>query len=518
MKLGTLLILLTPLALVSCAKKSSSNSVQSFQEFSIVQNIPVTDKCNEKCTSLKKEFRYVVYVGKQIYCYWDEKKNETGFNFEQIANQLEARISNETSVQDYYMLLLEWAASFHDGHVNVMRDKVSPENFEFYSLNVRFELLAAGSNNEKLIIAKVGDDVLSLKVGTEVTKIDGKPWQELIQDAVRYASGSTERMRRRHTARLLLPLILGMKKGFKDIHVEGIYKNNIVEEQVSRILTLSDGTLDSDPIATGVENVSAKIIAGNVGYLRIDEFNGTKLTNLLDQAMSRLALTEGLLIDVRLNGGGTQAGNRILAKLIEKKIVRYAAQVRNSDMLLAMSPELATTANFAAGDWSEIWNYSVEPTTGIKYKNPVVVLTSPTCFSACDTFVSAIREHKLGKIIGEPTGGGTGTPEVFTLPESKLQFRYSVQKGYTAVSHQLIEGHGTDVDLEILPTVQERASGKDKQLKKAVLYLKSLIAARSETNASSEAVADIEAPIDHRPLRSPLLDMDSEIKLSGMEN
>ncbi|HEY8270846.1 MAG TPA: hypothetical protein VIG33_08135, partial [Pseudobdellovibrionaceae bacterium] len=105
-------------SLVSCTKARQPQKIPSYQPFSIVQNIPLTSTCDEKCVSLKKEFRYVVYVGQQIYCYWDEKKKETGSDFDQIAADIESRISSTTSAQDYYLLLMEWAASFHDGHVN----------------------------------------------------------------------------------------------------------------------------------------------------------------------------------------------------------------------------------------------------------------------------------------------------------------------------------------------------------------------------------------------------------------
>ncbi|MBC7743209.1 MAG: hypothetical protein H7061_13500, partial [Bdellovibrionaceae bacterium] len=44
--------------------------------------------------------------------------------------------------------------------------KVSPANFEFYEPNIRFELLNAGTESEKLIVTKIGDDVKNLKVGT----------------------------------------------------------------------------------------------------------------------------------------------------------------------------------------------------------------------------------------------------------------------------------------------------------------------------------------------------------------
>ncbi|HEY8270430.1 MAG TPA: S41 family peptidase, partial [Pseudobdellovibrionaceae bacterium] len=381
---------------------------------------------------------------------------------------------------------------------------------------------APASVTEKLIISKVGDDVSLLKPGTEVRTIGGRPWQESLQEAVRFTSGSTDRMRRNQAAKWLLPFILGTKETFKDLPIEGILNGQVVKENISRVLTLSDGNAEPPPAATGKGSINARIINGNIGYLRIDAFMGTKMDILLDQAMSRLLHTEGLLIDVRLNGGGTPVGDRVLSYLIEQEIMRYSAKIRNSDMLMAMQPLYATGFDFINGNWSEVWQYKVQPNAHGKYKKPVVVLTSAYCFSACDTFVSALKENNLAKVAGEATGGGTGSPVVFNLPYSKFKFRYSVQKGYKAVSGDLLEGVGTGVDLDISPTAQERIAEKDEQLKTAVAYLKSLMTDQPtlqfHLNSVAEENSEFERAADRQPLRSPLLEMESEILKSNFEN
>jgi hypothetical protein len=501
----------------ACGKKSptdaSSKDLVSFEDFKLNNQILETPDCAADCVALKKEFRYVQYVGEEIYCYWDEKKKLTGIDFKVLANQLESRITNNTKTQDYYLILMEWAAAFYDGHVNVIAPDQILQQFEFYDPNVRFELIAPTTAQEKLIVSRIGADVETLKIGTEVQLINGKPWQEYFDKALLLTSGSTERMRRRSAARRI-PIVLGFEQGFQDILVEGEFTGQKLSERVSRELNLNDGQSGSDEVEiTGKELIKARILSGNIGYLRIDGFEGSKMPELLSEAMAKLMSTSGLLIDVRYNGGGDQSGNSVIQHLIQKKTSRYSQQVRGTDTLMALRPQYVTNLEFLGGDWSEIWQAQISPKSPL-YTKPVVVLTSSYCFSACDTFVSALKEHGLAKIVGESTGGGTGSPVVFRLPESGLQFRYSVVKGYTPMTQQMIEGVGTKVDVEILQTIQERAAGRDEQLKKSLNYLLSLISTGPQPVPSDASVV-----FDSTPLitDTALKELDREIRIQNRE-
>lgn len=498
----------------ACTGAKNPKPLRSFSEFALTNEIPMTADCAEKCVMFKKEFRYIQFIGENIYCYWDEKKQETGTDFNALASQLESQINDQTSLQDYYLILMKWAAAFHDGHVNVMSTDAVQGEIEFFDPNIRFEVLAPGTPQEKLIIAKLSDEAGSLVIGTEVLKINGKNWQEYYSEALSMTSGSTERMRRKSAARRI-PLVLGFQDGFSDIHVEGVFRGQAVEGNVSRNVSLNDGSAASETETTGMELLKVKIVEGNLGYLRIDGFQGTKMAELLEQVMQKLSQTSGLLIDVRLNGGGNQTGNVVLSRLISSRTIRYSQKVRNSEILMSLRPDYFAQIDLIHPDWSEIWSASVSP-KATTYSKPVVVLTSSQCFSACDTFVSALKENKLAKVIGESTGGGTGTPVVFDLPVSSMQFRYSVAKGYTAVSQEIIEGKGTLVDDEIFPTIEERISGKDLQLSKAFLYLRKLISPLPPEVTTDFVIDPLVS--GGKIEKSALRELNEEIRLNSIED
>jgi C-terminal processing protease CtpA/Prc len=154
----------------------------------------------------------------------------------------------------------------------------------------------------------------------------------------------------------------------------------------------------------------------------------------------------------------------------------------------------------ATGEFSLWHDLIVQPKPDSRYAKPVVALISPACFSACDTFSAALHGNHLATFVGEATGGGTGTPLVFDLPVSPLSFRYSVIRGQTPEGH-LIEGNGTAPDVAIEPRLEDRVSGRDSQLAKAIEVLHSLAGvAPAPAPAGAESVAPIWAqPLDRSP-------------------
>ena len=267
--------------------------------------------------------------------------------------------------------------------------------------------------------------------------------------------------------------------------VEGQYNGKTVTEVVSRSLSLYDGTqLPDEPETTGIEMIKTAILENNIGYLRLDGFGGTQMEKLLEQTMDRLAATDGLIIDLRKNGGGDLSGNVLLSRLTNKTINRFYQRAIYSDMENGLRPGNLFDYQYKEGKFTEIKARIVSPANESKqYKKPVLVLTSAYCFSACDTFVSAIKENKLGQIMGETTGGGTGNPQTIRLPISQHTFRYSVAQGFTAVGKSLLEGSGTQPDILLEPTIEERILGTDSQLEKAVQFFSNKLINTSNGNS-----------------------------------
>lgn len=509
------ILLASSLIFFSCSK--NENSYDSFQVFSGNLALKESADCGAECTNLKTEFRYLVYVAEKIYCYWDEKQTEYKMDLKQQASALENQITNKTSPTTYFSLLTKLAAIFKDGHVNAfIKDDLS--DLEFYNVGLRLEMLAPGTDHESLIVSQISSGISNLKIGTVVNKIQGVDWKEYENEAEKLSSGSTLQMRRKRVGNNIFRVLLE-KEGPRSVKIDGLYNGKEVSEIIARNLSLYDGMQKNDnEDGTGIELLSSSILDNNIGYLRIDGFSGSQMSLLLDQAMNRLEGTSGLIIDVRKNGGGDLSGNTLLSRFASIPINRFLQRVNTSDMLQALRPSILIDYVINDGKFSEIKARIVKPAEK-NYSKPILVLTSGSCFSACDTFVSAIKENKLGIIIGEATGGGTGNPQGIELPYSEHKFRFSVAQGFTAVGRQLLEGVGTIPDILLEPTVEERVQQKDMQLQKALQYFSNYLKNPDDGNRvtnSSVALPDSLLLVKTKLVDKPYeIERDQELRKSG---
>ena len=145
------------------------------------------------------------------------------------------------------------------------------------------------------------------------------------------------------------------------------------------------------------------IMSNNMGYMYYGDFATNIGEGNLDYLLAELAGTDGLVIDVRDNGGGflTNA-EKLIARFIDTKI--YAG---------AISHKTGPGHN----DFSEPYEYYFEPPSGhLLWGKPVALLTNRSTFSAANNFVSIMRLLPNVTQIGDTTGGGCGMPLSFDLP------------------------------------------------------------------------------------------------------
>ncbi|MGE0171279.1 MAG: S41 family peptidase [Oligoflexales bacterium] len=422
-----------------------------------------TTQCDEKCLERKSELSTQLYFAEEIYSYFDEKKTETGTNYSQLNRTLSSEITSSTTDTEYYRILGRWAAAFKDGHVSV---NWRGNRIRVYNLPVRFELLGAGTTAEVMVVN--GSDDSRVTIGDEVISIDGMPAAEAITNALGRVTGSTERMRRFSAARKLAEVQQVPEDGTIMLRLR---KGTGVEQDVE--LPLNGVILpekpDKEPARSADNYVKVKILSANIGYLKIDTFSADDLDRALKEGFDYIAGTKGLIIDVRSNGGGApNSASLVMSRLTSQKIVKYKNKLRISSAVLTERTEYGLKYHLdnlpLEQKFSDYIDEEVKP-AGTRYANPVVVLTSPRCFSACDTFVSGMKLNNLATIVGEATGGGTGTPLSIDL-DSGNSIRYSVLNGRTILDTP-IEGHGTDPDIYIAPTATSRQQGLDIQLEEA---------------------------------------------------
>jgi tricorn protease len=188
---------------------------------------------------------------------------------------------------------------------------------------------------------------------------------------------------------------------------------------------------------------------GTLGYLHISAMNDESFERFEEELYAAGAGKDGLVIDVRENGGGSTT-DHLLTALTQP---RHAITV----------PRGGTPG------------YPQDRMVYAVWQKPIVVLCNQNSFSNAEIFSHAIKTLKRGKLVGVPTAGGvisTGAVSIMDIGTLRLPFRgwYGVETGRD------MELNGARPDFVVWPQPGDTARGVDAQLQKGVDVLKSDVA------------------------------------------
>ncbi|MBU4484489.1 PDZ domain-containing protein [bacterium] len=426
-----------------------------------------------------KDIEYIYHIGKDVYCYWDLKKETDNVVWEDLYNEAMGEIKDAKSIEEFYEIVDRMLCSVKDGHVN-FRMRNYEATFRYMPINV-------DKAGDKVVITKVRADVSwdssKLKAGDEIVSINNTPVWDLVEDMIQLMSGSTYGARKFWAVKNLTKHFYYLDPPTRNplLKVKKYDTQEIVEVEVPWIVEHSKDMVSRDG---GVEKlVYARILPGNVGYLRVGAMDVENETSIdeyvkyIHEKFDTLMQTNGMIIDVRNNPGGNGwVGDEIMSRFIDKPTVRYKNSPRLSPQIIALRPSFYSSyvpdpeLNGEFAIWQDVVVTPAEE--GRQYHQPLIVLANEGCFSACDTFVDSISSNKLGLVIGAQTGGGTGYPQTFELPSEMGEFRFSVVRGYS--NHdRFLEGIGTIPDIERSKTIDDIAMKTDSVLGFAVSKLMS---------------------------------------------
>lgn len=201
-----------------------------------------------------------------------------------------------------------------------------------------------------------------------------------------------------------------------------------------------------------------RILPQNVGYLYIESFSNGISDSKLDAILSRLQLCNGLIIDVRENGGG----NIATAEQIEARFINSRTH----------TGYYRYKTGKGHNDFSDLIERYVESASShLRWQKPVVVLANRGCYSATNMFVSDMKCFNNVTVFGDRTGGGGGLPFSAELPNGWV-IRFSSAPSYD-VGEKEIES-GVDPNISISLTDFDRARGKDTMIEAAIQWINEL--------------------------------------------
>jgi len=233
-----------------------------------------------------------------------------------------------------------------------------------------------------------------------------------------------------------------------------------VKPNIYQLLELTDLTLkkfDFGKYIDKKEGIVKYRVSPDYAYLTIRSMQGQSKKEFIsdiDKAVKAFNGKKGIIIDIRLNGGGY--GNiafEIAGRFTDKKRVAHYMEERKKGT--NQYKKLETT-------------YTV-PKGKVQFTKPIILITSDWTASAAEEFTLAMRELPYVTIIGDNTDGIFSDRYEFKLP-NKWSVSLSHQQ-YFSANMINYEGIGVEPDYKLLNKPEDITSGKDPLIVKAIELL-----------------------------------------------
>lgn len=205
-----------------------------------------------------------------------------------------------------------------------------------------------------------------------------------------------------------------------------------------------------------------------LGYIRISRFHGKekalfdseyqkidslKAIRIFDSILFSMTDKQGLILDIRYNGGGNLWCNDLAERLIDKPTIAKYKSIRQK----------GDYENF-----SEMKEFIINPNDSIRFCKPIIILTNYRTASAAENFLIALKDLPYVTVIGTNTKGKFSNSMNYTIDENKeLWGTLSNERIYDS-NRKCYEKVGVPADIEMINTLSGLQNDKDELIIKAI--------------------------------------------------
>ncbi|MCL5270642.1 MAG: S41 family peptidase [bacterium] len=360
----------------------------------------------------------------------------------------------DQSLGDYYRLLCGFTALVQDSHVNilppqsVLEENVNPP-IGLYPLDGKYIVVAVTRQTKTRSGVAPGDQVIA---------VDGEPVDDFVGGHIApYVSAATEASRKMLSCWQMLKGGDGSVVNVGLRHPDG----RAFDCPLTRTKARS-AWVGYRPFFGGTEVIATKNDS-DIGRIVIQTFASESVVEAFDNALRDLGRMKGLVIDLRANQGGNSGWtDAITGRLIAAPI----PGMREKRLHYSPATRAWRQGEVASGsEWSDLQMDPLKPDGPVAWHGPLVLLTSTLTHSASEDFVGPLKCSGRARVVGQPTAGSTGNPMYFPLPgegRGRVCTRYMLLPN----GEEFI-GKGIAPDVQIQPTVEDIASGRDVMLERA---------------------------------------------------
>ena len=276
----------------------------------------------------------------------------------------------------------------------------------------------------------------------------GFKWSEL---HAKYSAKLNSSMSRMQLFEVLCQMLSELKDGHVNISTSlDLGRNWSWKEDYPENLDreLRDQYLGTDyHIGSGLKYT---ILPDNIAYVVYESFSDAIGEGNLSDMLAYLRLCNGMILDIRGNGGGELTN-----------VERLSQRFTNEKVLVGY---MCHKTGMGHDDFSEPKAEYINPSKEIRWQKPVVLLVNRSCYSAANIFVRNMKEMPLMTVMGDQTGGGSGLPFSSELPIG-WSVRFSASPSFDAKMQHIEFGIEPDVPCSL--DESQAAEGQDSMIEEA---------------------------------------------------
>ncbi len=385
---------------------------------------------------------YATILDVHPYMFTNISKKE----FEKQLKDAKGMLKDSMSIFDFYKIFTPLVAKIEDGHTEIHY----PINFAIQQSIKVFPYSFTINKKDTTLTVQGGFEDAKIRNDSRILFINGISAKELITEASSMLSGEAYHFKMERLNFLLSPLLYFILLS-DEFNVEYLYngkkETSVIEAKLlSEYIEVFLAPLNKKTsYFSSIDKKSDTAILSINSFAMYENEEKKEYRNFLDSLFNEIMEKQinNLVIDIRMNGGG-------LEELVW-------------DLFQYISPVPFQTKGPSINKISETVKkeYNLEEPTGIhligtegliplrenpyRYSGNSYLLTSNFTFSSASSLAWAFQYFKMGKIIGEETGGlivSYGNVFDTTLPNTNLPYGISRWKyyGYGATEDQK---HGT---------------------------------------------------------------------------
>ncbi len=335
------------------------------------------------------------------------------------------RSFNDQTEHDHLVTLQKFTAPLKDVHVYVSgvqtAQYVPPFNWEWIE--------------GQLVITKVKDDDLGIKIGDVVTKVNHALSEDYFKEINSRISAGTKGYLNYRAQNASL---FGKKD--EQVNIEINNKNILLKRD--RKYVYSDDDIS-------IQKNNYQILDKNIYYLNLNTIEMDTITVLLPQ----LQTATGIICDLR---GYPNGNHEFISHLLKEKDTSKA-WMRIPQIIY---PDREKIVGYENHGWE------MEPKKPYLGDKKIVFIIDGRSISYAESYMCFIKDYQLATIVGQPTAGTNGNINPFTILGN-----YNINwTGMKVVKHDGSQHHAIGVlpDIYVSKSIDGIKSGTDEFLEKAI--------------------------------------------------